>query len=172
MKMNPALKRILTAPLAILGVLLMLLEERIWNALVELGHWLGSLPVFRTIEARIRTLSPKMAACALFFPVLLILPVKFLAVWIMSTGRIWSGLGVLVSAKLAGTALVARVYTLCEPALSCLPWFVRLRARFLNAKDWAHRRLDSWPMWRLVRRVVHRLKVGIRNLWRAVPEPE
>ncbi len=162
MRLNTTFKRILTAPLAVLGVLLMLLEERIWDALVALGEWVGRLPVLCRIQDRVRALPPKWAACALFFPVLLVLPIKVLAVWIMSTGRIWSGLGVLLSAKLAGTALVARIYTLCEPALACLPWFVRLRAWFLHAKDWAHHRLDSWSMWRLVRRAIYRVKVSMR----------
>jgi len=172
MKSNLSFKKILLAPLAVLGVLLMLLEERLWDALVALGQWIGRQPSLQNIRSRIRSLPPKLAACALLFPVLLILPVKFLAVWIMSTGRWGLGLTVLLSAKLLGTALVAQIYTLCEPALSTLVWFVHVRAWFWHAKDWAHRRLDSWPMWRLVRQSLHRMKERVLILLRGVSKPE
>ena len=169
---NFSVKKILMAPLAVLGVLAMLVEEWLWGRLVAFGHWIGQMPVLRTVEARLRVLSPNMAACALLFPVLLILPVKILAVWIMSTGRWGLGVTVLLSAKVAGTALVARIYTVCEPALSTLLWFVHTRAWFLDAKDWAHRRLESWELWRLARQAVHGMKCRLFSLLGVVPKPE
>lgn len=164
MKSNNPIKRILLSPLVFLGVLLMLLEERLWDWFVRLGIWLGQRPAMRQAEARMRILPPKGAAIALFFPVALIFPVKVLAVWVMSTGRWGLGVAILLSAKLVGTALVAWIYTLCEPALSQLAWFVHLRAWFLDAKDWAHRKLEAWLMWRFARQVIYRIKSKLKAL--------
>ncbi len=157
MKTNIPLKKILLAPLALLGVLGMLIEEHLWDALVRLGQWFGRLPVIRTLEVRVRALPPNGAALALLAPVALVLPIKLLAVWIMSSGRWGLGLMVLLSAKVAGTAVIARIYTLCDPALSTLAWFVILRNWFRRGKDWAHAKLNSWPLYRLTRRLVSRL---------------
>jgi len=163
MKTNIRLRKILLSPLAVLGVLLMLAEEQLWTALVALGQRLGRLLVIRSFERRIRELPPNWAALALLAPVAFVLPIKILAVWIMSTGRWGLGIGVLLSAKIAGTAVIARIYTLCEPALSTLTWFVHLRTWFLGAKDWAHKRLNSLVLWRrsrlLIRRLIRSLRV-------------
>jgi hypothetical protein len=168
MKSNPSVKQIILAPLAVVGVLLMLLEEHIWDWLVALGQWASRLPILQRIEHRIGGLPPSQAAMALFTPVIMILPIKFLAVWIMSTGDWGLGLMVLIGAKLLGTVLVARIYTLCDPALSTLPWFVTLRQRFIQAKNWAHRRLNSWYIWRYIRRSLYKLRRKIASL---IPRP-
>ena len=166
MQTNSPFKRILLAPLVTLGVILMLVEEHLWDALVAFGIWLGRLPLLYRVETGLRSLPPKWAAVALFLPVALIFPVKVLAVWVMSTGRWGLGLTVLLTAKLVGTAMVARIYTLCEPALSQLPWFLRLRGMFLRAKHWAHVRLEGWVLWRQVRRWGHRAKAAVIAAWR------
>ena len=172
MKSNNPLKRILLSPLVFLGVTLMLVEERLWDWFVAFGLWLGQRPMMRLVEARMRILPPKAAAVALFVPVALIFPVKVLAVWVMSTGRWGLGVTILLSAKLVGTALIAWIYTLCEPALSQLAWFVHLRAWFLDAKDWAHRKLEAWLLWRFARQVIHRIKARLKALLSAVIKPE
>jgi hypothetical protein len=162
MKPTIQIKKFLLSPLAALGVMLMLLEEYLWAGFVQLGQWVGRLPAIRSVEDQIRHLPPNMAALVLFVPVLCVLPIKILAVWIMSTGRWGMGIGVLIGAKLTGTAVIARIYTLCEPSLSTLPWFVKLREMVYRAKTWAHRRLNAWPIWRLTRRTVGRLIRSLR----------
>ncbi len=158
------IKRLLTPPLVVLAVALVLFEEHLWLWLVRLGEWAGGKPLIRVVEARIAALPPAAALAMLLLPAGLILPIKLVAVWLMARGDVLTGLAVLVAAKVGGTALVARIYMLCEPALATIPWFVRLRARLLRAKDWAHRRLESWPAWRLARRRIHRLVLRVR-LW-------
>ena len=154
MRTNSPFKRILLLPLVILGVAAMVAEEHLWDALERFGHWVGQLAFLQSLQNWLRQLPPWGAAAALFLPVALIFPVKILAVWLMATGHWGGGLLVLISAKLVGTVLVARIYTLCQPALMQLPWFVRLRQMFLNAKAWAHAKLASWPLWVQVRKQV------------------
>ena len=166
MQTNSPFKRLIMAPLVVMGVLLMLVEEHLWDWLVAFGRWLGHLPLLRIAEARLRALPPRLAACALLLPVACIFPIKVLAVWLMATGHWGLGLTVLLTAKVVGTAVVARIYTLCEPALTQLRWFVHLRARIMDAKDWAHRRLEVWAVWQMARQALAALKAQLNKVKR------
>ena len=159
-------KRLVTPPLAFVGAVLLLVEESLWHGLVRLGEWTGTLPLVRNVERHIVALPPYGAVAALFGPAVLILPIKVVAVWLMATGHISSGIMVLLGAKLSGTAIVARIYTLCKPALEMVPWFVRVRAAILRAKDWAHRKLEAFATWRLVQHLRHWLNNQRAGLWR------
>lgn len=164
------LKHFLTMPLAALGVLAMLIEEFLWDLLVAFGNWLGSLEFLRNVEVRIRALPPAAAGVALLAPVTFFFPVKVLAVYAMASGHIGLGLMVLLTAKVVGTAMVARIYTLCEPALMTMTWFVRVRGWILAAKDWAHRKLESWPPYRWMRRQLYRMRCALKRILRGAQE--
>jgi hypothetical protein len=161
-----------TPPLAVLAVLLLLIEEYLWDGLVRLGAWVGRLPVVRGVERRIAALPPAGAMVVLLVPAALALPVKLLAVWLMAAGHLVTGVIVLLSAKVTATAFVARVYTLCEPALATVPRFVRLRDSILRAKDWAHRKLEATLAWRLAQRfrtALHGMNPGpLARRWRVL----
>jgi hypothetical protein len=147
------LKRLVTVPAAVLGMLLMLIEEHLWHGLVQLGEWLGHLPLVRQGERRIAALSPFGAMIALLAPVALAVPAKLAAVWLMATGHVVTGVVFLLGVKITGTAIVARIYTLCRPALETVAWFVRVRASVVRAKDWAHRKLNALAAWQLAQRL-------------------
>jgi hypothetical protein len=93
------------------------------------------------------------------------LPVKLLALWLISQGKALLGLAVIVTAKVVGTAVLARIFHLIQPALLQLPWFARLYARWLGWKhgllDWAH----ATPAWRLARALRCSVRRWLRR-WR------
>lgn len=128
--------------------LLILFEEWGWEplqrALVRLGKALG----LERIEVRIRALPPYAALALFLLPSLLLLPIKLLALGLIAAGHVMLGTGVIIGAKLAGTAIVARLFTLTQPALMQLAWFARLYTAWTRWKDQllAHVR-QSWP-WR------------------------
>ncbi|CCG40939.1 hypothetical protein [Magnetospirillum molischianum] len=150
-----SLSSLLTVPLA---VLLMLFEEYLWGWLRSLMARLGRLASIARIEAMIVALPAKAAAFVFLLPFLLILPVKLVAVWAIATGHFLSGLVVLISAKLVATALFARLYTLCRPALMSFGWFVWVHDTVIRAKNWAHARLESWAAWRQARAFIATLR--------------
>ena len=110
--------------------LVILFEEWGWAPLSRLMARIGNLPVFRQIEAVIKRLPPYAALALFLLPTLLLLPVKLLALWLISIGRAKLGLLVIVMAKVIGTAIVARLFALTQPALMQLTWFARLYARW------------------------------------------
>lgn len=135
--------------------LLILFEEWGWEplqrALARIGRW----PGFRWIESRVRGLPPYAALLLFALPALALLPVKLLALWLIGQGRVLLGTLVIALAKLIGTAIVARLFTLTQPALMRLAWFARGYARWSAWKEallaWV-RTSAAWRAARAIRR--------------------
>ena len=138
--------------------LLILFEEWGWEPLQRALAWLGRLPVLRQFEALITRLPPHLALLAFLLPTLLLLPVKLLALWLIAHGQKLLGLSVIVLAKLAGTAIVARLFTLTQPALMRMAWFARLYSRWSAWKEALLARLRASWAWRWSRAFKRQLR--------------
>ncbi|MFT7722471.1 MAG: hypothetical protein QM788_06535 [Roseateles sp.] len=147
--------------------LLILFEEWGWEPLRRGFARLARLPLIRRLEARLARLPPRWALVALVLPSLLIVPVKLLAVGLVATGRVALGLAVVVAAKLVGTALLAWLFQLLQPALLQLPWFARLYARWTCWKAELLAWVRASAVWRMARAV----KLRVRRLLRRHPPP-
>ncbi len=138
--------------------LLILFEEWGWEPLQRALTWLNRLPVMRQIEAAIVRLPPPAALAVLLLPTLGLLPVKLAALWLLAHGAALAGLAVVVVAKLVGTAMLAWVFTLTQPALMRMPWFAAGYQRWYAWKEsllaWVR---ASWA-WRTGRAVKGRLR--------------
>ena len=159
--------RILKQLLGRLGVALLvpvlLSEEWGWEPLSRGAARLARLPVWARIEAAVRTLPPWGAVLAFFLPALMLLPVKLFGLFLLGEGHAMSALLLLLAAKLVGTAILARLFQLVEPALMQLPWFARFYPRWKTWKDAVFERVRLSAPWRAARR----LKNGVRRRWRA-----
>ena len=158
--------KLLIAPLRwlvrVVLALLILFEEWGWEPLRRVFALIARLPVIRQVEAMLKRLPPRWAFVVLVLPSLLILPVKVLALWLISMGRVTLGLGVIVAAKLVGTALLAWLFQLIQPALMQLPWFARLHARWTAWKA----ELLAWVRASAVWRSAQAMKAAVRRAWR------
>jgi hypothetical protein len=138
--------------------LMILFEEWGWEPLQRALAWVGQLPGLRWIESRIQQLPPHSALALFLLPTLALLPVKLLALWFIGQGKVVSGTLVILAAKLVGTAIVARLFSLTQPALMQLAWFARAYVRWTNWKTALLAQVRaSWP-WRLGRVLKHRLQ--------------
>ena len=154
-----SLVRWLRTAVLTLVTLLLLFEEWGWAALAAAMARLANLPLWARLERRIGRLSPAGALVVFFVPALALLPVKVLALYFMGRGHPLAGAAVLVAAKLAGTAVLARLFTLTQPALMRLAWFARWYPRWIDWKTvWMDRVRRSAP-WRTVRRWRARARV-------------
>ena len=145
--------------------LLILFEEWGWEPLRRAFALLARLPVIRQLEALLRRLPPRWAFVVLLLPSLLILPIKLLAVWLIAMGRVTLGVGVIVAAKLGGTALLAWLFQLIQPALMQLAWFARLYARWTAWKAELLAWVRASAVWRAARAVKARVRRWRRRLW-------
>ena len=138
--------------------LVLLFEEWGWEPLQRALAAIGRLPGLRWIEGRIRALPPYAALALFLLPTLLLLPVKLLALWLIGQGKVVAGTVVIVAAKIVGTAIVARLFALTQPALMQLAWFASVYRRWAGWKDALLARVRASWAWRTARAARHRWK--------------
>jgi hypothetical protein len=151
------IKNLISIPLA----LLILFEEWGWEQLQALLARFTRWRLWAWMESRIRALSPYAAMATFALPSVLLLPVKLLALWALSHGHAVLGASVIIAAKLVGTAVVARLFSLTRPALMRLDWFAKTHGRWTAWKTSLLAQVRATWAWR-VGRV---LKRGVRRMF-------
>jgi hypothetical protein len=157
------LKKTLAAPFVFLAAIFILLEDWLWDDLARLAAAIGRLPIFHQIESLIINLPPYVALLFFGAPSLLLLPVKLLALYFMSHGQATLGLATVITAKVAGTALVARIFTLTRPQLMRIAWFARLYNWFVAFKTRIYTAIKATRIYQ----AGHELKLRIRQSLKA-----
>lgn len=149
--------------LQVLLALVILFEEWGWRPLSRALAALGKFAPVAWIEHHIGTLPPYGALAVFVVPSILIIPLKLVALWLIAGGHVVSAGLLFAGAKIVGTALVARLFQLTEPALMQLPWFRRGYEIVLPWKDalltWIR---ESW-VWRQSRIIKHRVLVAAKQ---------
>jgi hypothetical protein len=153
------LKKIFRRVFFVLFAAFLLFEEWGWEPLARLFARLARLPLWARLERRIMALSPIGAMLAFGLPVLTLFPVKLLALYLFGRGQTALGLTLLLSAKLVGTALLARLFQLTQPALMQLPWFARWYPRWKNWKDAVLAQVHSSAVWRAAQELKRKAKL-------------
>lgn len=163
---NSLPRRLVRGVFGVLAAIWMFVEEWLWDRLVRLTQWLAKLPLFRAIEARIQRLSPPLAMATFAVPWLLLLPAKVLGLWLMGSGRFALGVAVFAVAKVVGTAMLARLFTLTKPTLLQVAWFRRLYTWFTDLRDRLYAYVRSLRAWQATRRWLSAVRTRMRVLWR------
>jgi hypothetical protein len=148
---------------------ILLFEEWGWEQLATLMAWVGRWPGIRQIERMVRRLPPYGALALFVLPALALLPFKLLALYWLSQGKAALGLGVIIAAKLTGTAILARLFSLTQPTLMRLAWFARLFARWMALKtrvlDHVHRSV-AWRQLQALRQLITQAIRSAVQRWR------
>lgn len=165
--MKTKLKKLLAAPFLLLAALIVLLEDWLWDDLLRLAAWLGRLPVLRQIEVLIVGLPPYGALAMFAAPSLLLVPVKLVALWFIGHGHASLGVLTAVAAKIAGTALVARIYALTETKLLTIGWFASLHTRFVIFKARVYAAIKNTYIYQVVHQQKLRVKAWLRTQGRS-----
>jgi len=164
--MKKLLRRWLDTVLGLLLLPIILFEEWGWDALLALAARIASWLRLEALQRRIAALPPYGALAVLLLPSLLLVPLKLLGLWMLTRGLVlWSLLLVVVS-KLAGTAVLAQLFTLTKPQLMKIGWFARGYARWTA---WKNRWLDALhatAAWQAARRVRQAALAWMRRVWR------
>ena len=114
--------------------LVILFEEWGWEPLQAALGRLAQWPPLAWLERQLQRLPPHAALAVFAVPGLALLPVKLGALALITRGHAWAGLLLIVTAKLLGTAVVARLFALLKPALMQLAWFARGYGRWVAWK--------------------------------------
>jgi hypothetical protein len=152
------LKKLLAAPFVLIAALIILFEDWLWDDLARLAAAIGRLPILRSVEAFVVGLPPYAALAFFGAPSLLLIPVKLTALYFISHGQPGLGLLTAVVAKIAGTALVARIFTLTRPNLMRINWFAWVYERFITFKTRIYGRIKSTALYQ----AAHKLHLTVR----------
>lgn len=131
-------RRLLSLPLALLAALVVLFEEFVWDHLTRWAARLARLGWAARLEAWILTLNPYATVALFAVPLLVLLPVKLLALYLLARGRVGSGLLVIVAAKVVSTTVSARLFVIAKPKLMTFTAFRWVYGKVLQFKQWAH----------------------------------
>jgi len=160
------LKRLLAAPVVFIAAVIVLLEDWLWDDLARIAAAIGRLPLFHQIEAFIAGLPPYAALAMFGTPSLLLIPVKLAALYLIAHGQPALGLLTAVAAKIAGTALVARIYVLTQSNLLRIGWFAWLHARFVEFKTRVYVAIKSTSFYQAAHRQYLRMRERLAALLR------
>src|SRR5262245_28441438 len=137
--------------LQVVLALLILLEEWGWRPLAQLMGRLARWRPWAQLEMAIARLPPYAALLVFVLPSGLLLPLKFLALFLIAKGKLVLAGLLFAAAKVGATALVARLFLLTQPALMQIGWFAWLYERFIPWKDALEDYVRSSYVWRVGR---------------------
>ncbi len=140
--------------------LIFLLESWLWEVTGALvARFIAALPFERFklwFGNLIQHFSP-LATLALFaIPVLILLPLKVVALWLLAKGFVLGGITAILSAKLVGLGVSSFLFALCKPKLLQLRFIAWLYHHCLYWRDRAHALVA--PYTRVIRRLMKRLR--------------
>ncbi len=164
--------RKLLSPLISAVALILLFEEWLWEKLSGLMARIGKLPVFRQLESGLKGLSPYPALACLAVPWFLLLPAKISALWLLSHDHALAGIGAIILAKLGGTALVARIFSLTKNQALSIVWFNRLYQFVMRILTWAHNWIKQTESYQKIKASLEQMKLKLRSFRQQLKEDQ
>jgi hypothetical protein len=157
--------RRLVKPLWVLLALVFLFEAWLWEHLRPLVAWAVNLIAWDRLKARLARLVdwlPPWAVLIVFVvPFLVLLPLKFLEVYLLVRRQWIAAILVLVLAKLFGLGVTAFIFDVTRPKLLQMAWFRWLYELALRWLEKAHVLIDP---------IKARIRRGLRRwLWLMKP---
>ena len=151
--------------LQVLAALIILFEEWGWKPLSEALARLAKFAPIAALERWIATLPPYGALAVFALPTTTLLPLKFVAMWLLANGQVWAATGLFIGAKLASTAIIARIFTLTKPSLMQIAWFARAYNWFVPWKDAFFKMIRESVAWRYGRMLKTRVVLQAKQAW-------
>lgn len=157
---------VLKVVLEILLALIVVFEEWGWRPLAELLGRLARWRPWAILESYIVRLPPYAALVVFVLPTTLLLPLKLLAVFLVARGQLVLAGLLFAFAKVAATALVARLFMLTQPALMQIGWFARGYDTLIPWKEALVSRVRASWAWRMGRLWKERTRRLVSSEWR------
>lgn len=161
----------LSFALQVVAALILLFEEWGWRPLVEALAYLSRFKFIARLELAIAGLPPYGALAALALPTSILFPLKLLAVYLIAEGQVVAASLLFIGAKIASTALIARLFLLTKPALMQIGWFAAAYDVIMPWKEALFERIRASWAWRYGRMVKTRVRLEVKQAWlRLKPE--
>lgn len=157
---------VLRGGLQVALALLILLEEWGWRPLADLLGRLAKWRPWAQLEYGIAQLPPYLALVVFVLPSALLMPLKFLALFLVAKGQLVLAGLLFAAAKVVATALVARLFMLTQPALMQIGWFAWAYETVMPWKEALVERVRASWVWRVARVWKERARRVVSAQWR------
>jgi hypothetical protein len=138
--------RRLTRPFWILLALVFLFEAWLWEHLRPVVAWIVDRIAWARLKAQVAGaighLSPYPTLLVFLVPIALLLPLKFVGLWMLARGSWLGAMATLAFAKAVGMGVTAFIFDVTRPKLLQLPWFSWVYEHVLDWLARAHALVD------------------------------
>jgi len=125
---------------------LFLIEAWLWEKLEPMvAAVVRAIPLARVkagIAAGVNKLPPFAVLFVFLIPVVVLLPFKLAAIWLLANGQVILAVGVYVLAKLVGVGVAAFLFETCKPKLLQMRWFAAVYEWLRGVWAGAHRLVE------------------------------
>jgi hypothetical protein len=153
-----------------LAALIFLVEAWLWDKTIALGRWAVDLLPWRQFKeyvvGLIERLPPYGALPLFLIPLVVIEPLKFVAITQIAHGHFLRGLFTFVVLKFVGVGLIAFIFDLTREKLLAIDWFARFYEWVVMWRDRAHVFIEPYKA--VVRAQVADLKARALDLQRSL----
>ena len=136
----------LLKPLWVLLALVFLLEAWLWENLRPIVAWVVGRIRWDALKARaahwVERLPPAATFLVFLLPVLLLLPLKFVGLWMLARGYWLGAMATLLIAKMMSMGVMAFIFDVTRPKLLQLAWFRPFYAFVIRWLERAHALID------------------------------
>ena len=150
--------------LSLLAVIL-IIEEWLWDLLSALGHSLVRLLNLERVERWLSQTSPRTALLAFLLPILIVTPINIAAIWLLLHGLLIEGVLLEVCAKLLGTLLVARVFSLTKTQLLTFRVIAAIYNTISYWLRWAHEKIAETAIYKFSKVIKAQVKATIKGFF-------
>lgn len=163
--MKHPLKRALELLLVPLAAAIVFVEQVLIGMLNTITAALARWAPIAAVETWLKKQPPWIALCAFVMPSILILPIKFSAIFFAAHHRFFLAIAAVVVGKMLATAIVARLYVVLRPTLMTIGWFARVDTWFFYWRDQAYAFVRSLPAWQKVKAATERARLRLVELF-------
>jgi hypothetical protein len=160
-----AILLVMRRSIGVVLALIVLFEEWGWRPLADALAKLARWRLWAKAEALVAALPPYAALAVFALPTALLFPLKLVALYLIAKGQAIAAGALFLSAKVVGTALVARIFQLTQPALMRLPWFAWAYSRFIPWKEAVFAAVRQTWAWRYGRILKARVRKVMEPVW-------
>lgn len=144
------------------------LEEAFWSIFEAVSGFFSRFGLIKKLENFIAARSPAVCLTLFLIPVLLMLPFKFVGLWLLAHGHTINGLFVFVLAKVVGTFLAARLLALTKNKLMTIGWFAYVFNKFIAWKDGVKNYIHDTDAYRSYRKFRDALDAKVAEIFKRI----
>lgn len=163
--MKSSLKHALELLLVPLAAAVVFFEQVLIRMLNAITAVVARWAPIAALEAWLRKQPPWIALLAFVAPSILILPIKFSAIYFAAHRMFMMAIAAVAIGKILATAIVARLYVVLRPTLMTIPWFARLDTWFFYWRDRAYAFVRALPAWQKARAAIARMRLRLLELF-------